>query len=106
MLGGRRRALPPNRPPALRSLTLFGFVFVVVSCWLLYCSSSVVAGDLLLLVFIVAMVFVVMFAISFFILISFMILFLCYMVSYMMLFLVVFCCLLLFVCDFVVKFAW
>ena len=81
MPGGEVQHLPPRPPPALRfliwnSTTLFGFVFVAVSCCLWYCSSFVVACGLLLLV----ILFVIMFVILFF----------CYMVSYMMLFLVVF----------------
>ena len=64
-LGGRRCALLPNPSPALRSLirnymTFFGFVFVIVSCCLSYCSSFLVAGGLLELVILFAMLFVIM----------------------------------------------
>ena len=69
-------ASPPNPPPALRFLiwncmTLFGFVFVVVSSCLLHCSSFVVAGGLLLIVILFATLFVIMSVILFFILIYF-----------------------------------
>ena len=103
MPGGEALGPPPNPPPASRSLiwnsmTFFDFVCVAVSCCLLYCSLFVVAGGLLLLVILFAMLFVIFLCsimISFRILFSFATWFLTWCCFCM----VVFCCSFLLVCD-------
>ena len=82
-------------------MRFFGFVFVVVSCCLLYCFSFVFAGGLLLLCHVVhdhvddIILYDILYDLVFF----------CFFFSHMMLFLVAFCCSFLLVCDFAVKFA-
>ena len=105
-------ASPPNPPPALRFLiwncmTLFGFVFVVVSSCLLHCSSFVVAGGFAIDCYIVCYVIrdnvcdIILYFDIFWYPLWYFFSF-ATTVSYMMLFLVALCCSLLLVWDFVV----